>query len=86
MACWHTKIYSRCILVPFRFPLFMMIFTISITGKETNTYFWHGRDSAIIHELNPKVLLYRVFFKILKYVVRKYSYYNDISDAVFWVR
>ncbi|WOH16634.1 hypothetical protein DCAR_0936192 [Daucus carota subsp. sativus] len=27
-----------------------------LRGKETNTYFWHGRDSLIIHELNPKTL------------------------------
>uniref|UniRef100_A0A175YLB1 Mannosyl-oligosaccharide glucosidase n=1 Tax=Daucus carota subsp. sativus TaxID=79200 RepID=A0A175YLB1_DAUCS len=31
-------------------------FNTTQSGKETNTYFWHGRDSLIIHELNPKTL------------------------------
>ncbi|KAG8365914.1 hypothetical protein BUALT_Bualt17G0021500 [Buddleja alternifolia] len=31
-------------------------FNTTQSGKDANTYYWHGRDNTITHELNPKTL------------------------------
>lgn len=33
------------------------LLSFSIAGKEMGSYYWHGRDTATIRELNPKVLI-----------------------------
>ncbi|KAK1403205.1 Mannosyl-oligosaccharide glucosidase [Heracleum sosnowskyi] len=52
----QTKISSFLERAFVRLEAWFQWFNTTQSGKETNTYFWHGRDSAIIHELNPKTL------------------------------
>lgn len=56
-----TMLENILVIEPFEISLFILLIDWNIilrnTGKEASSYYWHGRDSSTIRELNPKVFV-----------------------------